>query len=644
MPRQSPSRPHPVPVRMAPTISGLPVLEVDGHLFRDLDHDGVLAPYEDWRLPAAARARDLLARMTLAEKVGTMLHGSAPARGDLGGIGVGAEYDPDGLDELIRHRHITSLISRLSTPPTDFAVQNNSVQVLASGSRLGIPVTLSTDPRHHFAGVLGASTSAQGFSQWPETLGLAAIADPEVMREFGDVVRREYQAVGLHMFLGPQADLATSQRWPRIEGTFGEDPALVNKLVEAMIEGLQQGRDGLHPGSVAAVVKHWVGYGASRDGFDGHNWYGRYSAFPSGALADHLDAFTGALSVKVAGVMPTYNILQDVRVDGRPLEPVGAGFNAQLIDGLLRGGYGYRGTVLSDWAITRDLTESARTGVPEQSPAQIAMPWGVEDLTRVERFARCINAGVDQIGGEDDPAPLVDAVEQGLVAPARIDAACLRILMDKFRLGLFDAPLVSVDAVPGEVARPADLARARAAEHASLTWITHPSNDGPVPLPAGTTVYLDGVAATEAESRGLRVTTDPREAAVAVTRTSTPHEPLHPGHFFGRIQHEGKLDFTPGEPETERLLALCRAVPTVIVVHLDRPAVLGELATAAAGLIGEFGASDAAVLDVLTGQAAATGRLPFRLHATMQDALDQPCDRPRAELPGRFPLGHRAEP
>ena len=442
------------------TIDRAETIEVDGLRFRDLDHDGELSPYEDWRLPVSDRVADLVGRLTREEKVGTVLHGNAPSVGRLGGLGVGTEYDIPAARALIEGRAITTLITRLGTAPRQLADQNNLLQDVAARARLGIPVTVSSDPRHHSDGIIGASVASSGFTTWPDALGLAAIGDVELVRRFGDCVRREYRAVGIHQSLAPQADLATSQRWPRIGGTFGEDPALVRALVGAYVEGVQGGRAGLGPESVAAVVKHWVGYGASRDGFDGHNAYGRFCAFPSDALDDHIEAFRCAFDASVAGVMPTYTILDGVEIDGRALEAVGGGFNRQLVEDLLRRDCGFDGLVLSDWAITRPATEATLTGDPPQTMADISMAWGMEHASAPERHARCLTAGVDQIGGEDDPEPLLAAVRAGLVDEARLDEAVGRILTQKMELGLFENPWTDPVAVPAVVADGATTAAA----------------------------------------------------------------------------------------------------------------------------------------------------------------------------------------
>ncbi|MEZ5260164.1 MAG: glycoside hydrolase family 3 N-terminal domain-containing protein, partial [Ilumatobacteraceae bacterium] len=224
-------------------LRSLPTFHYDGERFRDLDGDGVLAPYEDWRLDPITRARDLLGRMTAAEKVGTLLHGTARASGSsMGVIGRGTHYDLDSARDQVYLRFVTSMITRLALAPRDLATQNNELQRVAASGRLGIPMTISSDPRHHEHAVVGAATSATGLSVWPGPLGLGAIGDVDLVREFGDVVRRDYRAVGIHMALSPQADLATSPRWPRIDGTFGEDPRTVRRLVGAYVEGVQGGR------------------------------------------------------------------------------------------------------------------------------------------------------------------------------------------------------------------------------------------------------------------------------------------------------------------------------------------------------------------------------------------------------------------
>src|SRR5574341_806537 len=269
------------------------MLQQSGLQFRDLNKNGLLDPYEDWRLSPEQRARDLVARMTLEEKAGMMMHGTARAGGPMGGVGAGSQYDTAANRALIDSAHVNSMITRLGgllgggpgSDPASLATQNNALQAIAERTRLGIPVTISSDPRHHFQYVFGATSQPSGFSQWPEPLGFGAIGDTSVMRRFGDIARQEYRAVGIHMALSPQADLATEPRWSRINGTFGEDAQLAKRMVQAYIIGFQNGANGLKKDSVIAVVKHWVGYGAQPEGFDGHSAYGKYAVFPKNNFA-----------------------------------------------------------------------------------------------------------------------------------------------------------------------------------------------------------------------------------------------------------------------------------------------------------------------------------------------------------------------
>jgi beta-glucosidase len=613
------------------------LLHVDGQEFRDLDHDGVLSPYEDWRRPVVERVDDLLSRLTIQEKIGCLLHGTAAAVGSpLGVSGRGNGYDLGAMERLVANG-VTSCISRLSLPTVALTEQNNALQEVAATGRLGIPLTISTDPRSHFAVAHGMSVDAAQFTQWPETVGFAAIGDEDLARRFGDTVRQEYRAVGFHMALFPQADLATSPRWGRVVGTFGENPALVRKLTGALVEGLQGGRDGLSTSSVAAIVKHWVGYGAARDGFDGHCFYGRYSSFPSDAFNDHVEAFLDAFSANVAGVMPTYNILEGLQFNGVEIEQVGAGYSRELIVDLLQGTHNYQGLVLSDWAITKDLTVSGRTGIPAQTSADIAMCWGVEDLSRAERFAKGIRAGIDQFGGDDDPAPLLEALERGWITEPRIDVSCRKVLEQKFRLGLFENPFVDVNTAASIVGCTEFAEEARAAQSRAITVLK--SQRGL--LTANDRIYVSGLEAAAFVDAGLNVVTNPSDSTIAVIKVLSPSETdLHPGFMFASMQQEGDLDFKADNADAKLIDEVSALVPTIVIVYMVRPSVLGKITDQASTLIAEFGASDAAIVDILTGRVAPVGKLPFRLPTSMESVLAQPCDRPSDEIPSLFPFGH----
>ena len=623
----------------------MPIIERDGLRFKDLNRSGALDAYEDWRLTPEARARDLTGRMTLEEKAGTMMHGTARGAGPMAMAGVGTSYDTAANRALIDGAKVTSMITRLGGLPASLAAQNNSLQEIAERTRLGIPVTISTDPRHHFQYVLGASVTEGQFSQWPETLGFAALGDTALTKRFGDIARQEYRAVGIHMALSPQADLATEPRWSRINGTFGEDADLAGRMVGAYVVGFQHGTHGVDSAGVQTVVKHWVGYGAAREGFDSHNYYGRFASFPGRNFEYHIRPFLPAFAANVAGVMPTYSILEGATWDGKPIEPVGAGFNHQLVTDLLRGRYGFRGIVLTDWAITNDCNDRCRGGAPSgQRPsfADLGMPWGVEDQTMRARFVQAVKAGVDQFGGTERGDMLIDAVRAGELTEARLDSSVHRVLAGKFALGLFENPYVESSEADHRVGTDAFRTEALDAQRRALVLLEN--QGGILPLRSKTKatalrVYLRGISPEAATRRGWAVVADPKQADVAIVRLTAPFEVLHPQYIFGAMQHEGSLAFRDGEPEYEAFKQVSGVVPTVVTVYLDRPAILTPLKQRARAVIANFGVSDDALLDVVAGRAKPEGKLPFELPSSMDAVLAQQSDVPRDSKRPLYPLG-----
>ena len=612
-------------------------IEVEGYRFRDLDGDRKLTPYEDWRLDADQRARDLASRMTLAEKVGMLMHSTLPGEGGL--LGRADGYDLEALGPLLREKHVTSYITRLALPPEDLARQNNAVQEMAEDTRLGIPVTISSDPRNHFQYVLGAGESANGVTQWPELLGFAALRDPALVETFGNIARKEYRAMGIHMALSPQLDLLTEPRWPRGAGTFGGDPALASELGKAYVVGLQGGQAGLARNGVMAVVKHWAGYGAQPEGFDAHNYYGRFAKVGD-RLDLHAQAFRGAFEARAAGVMPAYPILLGTGPDGKPLEQVGPGFSKQLLQDMLRGREGFDGLILSDWAITRDCPAGCRnpTSAAPQQPQDIATSWGVEDFSVDQRYVRGLEAGLDQFGGTDEVQPLIDAVERREIDEARIDESVRRILVGKFQLGLFENPYVDPEEAATAAGTPADMALAESTQREAQVLLDNRDSL----LPVASTmkkVWLFGMAPKAAKEAGLTVVDDPADADFAIVRTEAPSEMLHPNHFFGSRQKEGRLDFRAGDPAFDALERASASVPTILAIFLDRPAILTNVQDKASAILANYGASDAAVLDVVMGSAKAKGRLPAEIPRSMDAVEEQDPALPDDSRDPLYPRG-----
>lgn len=613
----------------------VPLLNEDGYQFKDLNRDNELNPYEDWRLPAADRASDLVSRMTLQEKAGMLLHGSMSVFGD-------DDYDMEHARRLILDNQIGSVITRLASRAELLAAGNNKLQALAEQRRLGIPLSISTDPRNHFNYLAGASISAGSFSQWPEALGLAAIGDPELVRQFANIARQEYRAVGIVQALSPMADLATEPRWPRVAGTFGEDAELAKVLVGAYVEGFQNGDQGLGPDSVAAVVKHWVGYGAAKDGHDSHSYFGRFAAFPGNNFDYHMTPFEAAFDADVSGVMPTYSILENLVHEGESLEQVGAGFNRYLLTDLLRGRYGFEGVVLSDWAITLDCDPICVNGEVDgqiQDRNHMSTAWGVIELTQQQRYEKALYAGIDQFGGVEDPQSLIEAVTSGLVAESRLNESAHRILVQKFQLGVFENPFVD-DALAREVVgNESFIAQAEAAQSRALVLLEN--KDDILPLSStAQKVFLYGIDSEIAASLGFTVVENVEEADLAIVRLTTPYEQPHKNYMFGRRHHEGNLAFKAGNPEYDVVVNASAHVPVIATVFLERPAVMTPIQDSVAALIGNFGVSDKVLFEVLLGEAQPEGRLPIELPRSMAAVENQAEDLPFDTEAPLYPFGY----
>ncbi len=598
-----------------------PLLKVDNLEFKDLNQNNQLDIYEDWRRTPEQRAADLVSQMNLAEKAGTMMHGTLPGINSATGSSA-LGYDYDALKSLLIDKNITSYITRIKVSPTELAKQNNRVQTLAESQRLGIPVTISTDPRHHFQYTLGANAFGEGFSQWPEPIGFGALGSESTLHTFADIARQEYRSVGIHMALSPTADLSTEPRWTRQNQTFGSDAQAVSKLAGAYVAGFQGSEQGVTADGVSTVVKHWVGYGAAEQGLDGHNYYGRYAKVGGQKLQTHIDAFKGAFNVNTAGVMATYPIIEGPLPNGEPLEQVAAGFNRQILTELLRDELKFNGITLSDWAITEDCGQKCIDPKTLQKFTDIGMPWGVETLTRAERYIKGVKAGVDQFGGTHQSQILVEAVKQGALSEQRLDESVMRIMINKFKQGLFENPYVDPAQVDKIIGAPEFVKKAELAQRESQVLLQNKDNLIPYQKNAAK-VFLHGVSVDAAQQKGLVVVDRLADADLAIVRTQTPKELLHPNHFFGSRQAEGRINFKPGDPAYDLLLSNENNIPVVISVYMGRPAILTNIIDKADVVMANFGASDAAVLDVILGRAQAKGRLPFELPASMQRVEQQ---------------------
>lgn len=581
--------------------------------YRDLNKNGKKDVYEDINQPIEKRVDDLLSQMSLEEKAGQMFINGAPVNRD-GTL----EFDPSKVDgfaarlpaatERITKQHMSHFnIWQIPANPTILAEWYNKLQKHAEGSRLGIPVTLASDPRNHFSNNIFAM-SANGFSQWPETPGFAAIGDEKLVERFADIVRREYLAVGIRESLHPQIDLATEPRWPRISGNFSEDAQLTARMVTAYIKGLQT--NDLRNG-VACMTKHFPGGGPQKEGLDPHFPFQKGQVYPGKNFDYHLIPFEAAFKAGTAAIMPYYGV-----PTGQTNEEVAMSFNKMIITTLLREKYKYDGVVCTDWGLITDT----------KTPAFIwpARAWGVEKLSEKERVKKALDAGVDQFGGESCPEYVVQLVREGGLTEARIDVSVRRLLRQKFQLGLFDNPYVALEKVASLVGNAEFQREADAAQRRSLTLLKNKGNVLPLKQ-SGLKIYVKNVKPEVAAQYGTVVKT-PQEADVAIIRLNTPWVPVKTDIPMGQGFHHGDLDFKG--KDLQEVLDLCKTVPTIVDIYLDRPAVIPEISKAAKGLIGNYGASDAALLDVLFGKAKPEGKLPFELPSSMEAVRQQKEDVP----------------
>jgi beta-glucosidase len=594
-----------------------PVLTQDGITFRDLNKNGRLDPYEDPRRPIEERVEDLLRQMTLEEKVGLMFHNVIPVGKDgelFHGMHWVSEFSTTHniLDLKMNHYNVHDL-----PEPRLAAGWYNKLQKLAERTHLGIPVTISSDPRHAYSQNVATGLTTDAFSRWPEPIGLAATNDPKLVQEFGDIARQEYRAVGISAALHPMADLATEPRWPRIDGTFGEDAELSSRMVEAYIRGFQGEEIG--PASVSCMTKHFPGGGPQKDGHDPHFSYGKEQIYPGNNFEYHLIPFEAAFRAGTGQIMPYYG--QPIGVPG--IEEVGFGYNKAVITGLLREKYHFDGVVCTDWSLLNALVLNGKVVME-------ARAWGVEHLSVPERAKKILNAGVDQFGGEECPDVIIGLVKSGQISEERIDVSARRLLRDKFRLGLFDNPYLDPAESERIVGSPAFKAAGERAQRKSLVLLKR----GALPLSGRPKVYVEGYRPESLADYADLVAT-PEEADFGLLRLNTPYQTI--GEGFSAWFHYDDLDFK--SPEKERLLDLMSKVPTVVSIHLDRPAVIPEIAEACAGLIGSFGAEDAAVLDVIFGRFNPTGKLPFELPRSMEAVKNQKTDVPYDSEDPVFPFG-----
>ena len=588
------------------------ILKIDGQEFRDLNNNRILDIYEDSKANIEDRIDDLLSQMTLEEKAGMLFINGVPVSPNTkpdsreGVVGMTAML-PTAVNHMETRKMAHFNIWDIPADPNIFAKWYNNLQLLAEQTRLGIPITIASDPRHHL-GKNVIAMEANGFSQFCEMPGFAAIGDEQLVKDFADVVRKEYLAIGIRESLHPQIDLATEPRWARISGNFSEDAELTARLVKPYIEALQGDlKDG-----VACMTKHFPGGGPQKEGLDPHFSFQKGQIYPGNNFDYHLIPFEAAFEANTASIMPYYGVPTD-QTD----ENVAMAYNKTIITTLLRKKYNYDGVVCTDWGLLTDLP---------MGPDVVwkARAWGVEQLSEADRVLKILNAGCDQFGGENRPELILQLVKEGQLTEARIDVSVKRLLKQKFQLGLFDEPFVDASKVNSILQSKEAVALGEQSQKRSMTLLKNESATLPLKKEQ-LKVYVENIDSTTVANYA-KVVSAPEEADFAIIRLNTPWYPVKTKNFFAASFHHGDLDFK--DEEKTRILKLLKTVPTIVDIYLDRPAVIPEITDAAAAVIANYGASDKSVCEVLFGNTAPQGKLPFELPSSMETVRNQKTDVP----------------
>lgn len=650
------------------------IIEKRGLKFKDLNKNGKLDKYEDWRLTPEERSKDLLSKMSVEEKAGFMLinslnmvgtraaeasegklkasdlteGGGRSQGGGEGGFGqnrnregapAGAQAGPPaggrqgaaggngeriaamgatggGTKKVVTEFHNRHFILRSNESARITAEWANKLQELCESEPLGIPAIITSNPRNNITtnASLGTSVGTTVFSSWPGELGLSAMRDLPLTREFADIARQEWTAVGLRKGYMYMADLATEPRWSRVNGTFGENAEWVANMITQIVKGFQG--DTLGTASVALTTKHFPGGGSGDDGQDSHFDWGKKEVYPGGMFKNNLIPFQAAIDAGTSSIMPYYSL-----PSGTEFEEVGFAFNKGVITDVLRTQMGFKGIINSD---TGPLT---------------GMAWGVENLTKEERYKKAIEAGVNIFSGESDPAMLIHIIDTGMVDISYIDNSVLLLLKEKFTLGLFENPYVDVDNAEKIVNNDMFKERAALAQRKSIVLLRNEKDA--LPVKPKTKIYFESLQRNArgpvSEVPNVYLTNDNK---YDVEFVDTPAKAdalilwLQPvgNALFGSTGAPISLSLSKCGVDVPYVNKLTAKKPTVLVINYTNPWVINEVYNDKTkniiGVLATFGTTSDALLDVITGKFNPSGKMPFSTPVSDEAVTNQKEDVP----------------
>jgi len=480
------------------------VIVKDGLYFKDMDNDGVLSPYEDWRNSDEVRAADMVKHMRLDQQAGFVLNTlwntpvvktRAEATNPDGSLNFQKIYKQHNPDEPEPPTPLKGISARCD----DRNVLVNKITAGVYRGEMGCEAGMSA--LYHNCGTQMLEYEAcQGgvaipYSYhtnpinigYPDSLGMGAAVMGDgnfnLVYEMAETDRKMMKAAGLDIMYGPQVDMATDPRWPRISGTYGEVTEITTGIASELIRGYQNGADGLNDQSIVLNVKHFPGDGPAENGFEPHMPIGQWRLYPTeGSMAKyHLPPFQAAFDMKASSIMPDYS---RVGLDGRgkvqsyrgkvtSTEQVGSAYSKELINGLARETMGFDGYVNSDSGITT---------------VQI---YGVEDLTIPQRYAKAISAGTDVIGGTADPENIIKAVEEGWLPKEDLDKANYNRLLSLFRTKRVDNPYLDPDHADRVRAENFDGAKKKAYAANQKAVVLAKNHGGALPMVKGKKVFVE---------------------------------------------------------------------------------------------------------------------------------------------------------
>ncbi|MBR5735219.1 MAG: glycoside hydrolase family 3 C-terminal domain-containing protein [Bacteroidales bacterium] len=619
------------------------ILNKGRYQFKDLNKNGKLDVYEDWRQPMDKRIADLVSQMTLEEKVGLMFHPNiavtesgevkydltpeekealrqaeeeryagpiGPGGQNAGAMAMGQMRRTATAKSYIEEKNFRCILNNGVAAPEKFANWSNGMQEIAEASRLGIPIVFSSDPRHsaklggHVSGTQYFSHITNGEGQ----VGITAGGDPDMMRRFGEIMAEEYRAVGLHMFLGPQIDVITEPRWSRNMGCFSESAELTAEMTAALIEGAQG--ENVGPGKILVHLKHWPGSGPHLGGS------GRWLVYPGNNQEYHYLPWRKGIEKGALAAMGYYS--------GTFSDSLNVNYSYHMSTEVLYGELGFKGAICTDW------------GVVGNGPLKPSLQG---KTTRKDNMEMIINAGVDQMGSETTPEVVVELVNEGRVTEERINQAASRILQWHFILGLFENPYVDPAKAAQILQSPENEAFGMDAQHVSNVLLV---NDGTLPAKEGIKIFVDGIAPDVAAKYGT-VVDRPAAADLIIYRT-TPSPERRPGGGPGfaspLASQEVNIDF-PAEKLAKVKAYVASGKPVVADINPTGSSLVisPELKGLPQAMILSFDPTDAAVMDVIFGRFNPKSKLPFEIPSSMDAVRAQKEDMPYDSKDPSFPFG-----